>query len=197
MLKKKKLYYMNDNSSGSSIEGEYELADTSQQEPNESDESYLARITLLKGEDLRLSRNRDLNDVLDRYFAFEKMATRQNQQGEGSLPQQQQKTVTHATANRKETNGCILSNSNFEDWFKLICIELGREGIKELLLASDDETKFVELDVEKRMTQMKEYDLKQDIGLSVIFDRMPANLRSRVRDCCTVRSVVEKLKKEL
>lgn len=167
---------------------------TPRQKEDESDESFLARVTLVVGENLRTARHREVNDVLDRYFCGN-MKEDQNRRDEMQSTSDQHMAVKHA--NRKEVNTCILSNSNFEDWFKLIRIELGREGIKELLLPSDDETKFLEIDADDRMVKMKDYDHKQDVGLSVIFDRMPSNLRGRVRECCTVRTVIEKLKKEM
>ena len=90
----------------------------------------------------------------------------------------------------------VFSGKHYSLWRTRIVTALGAAGLKSLLHESEEEKKYLILTPATRETYMKEYDLMQDKGKAIIYDRISNYYLRRIRTCSTIKEIFEKLDRD-
>ncbi len=71
------------------------------------------------------------------------------------------------------------------------------ENLKEFLIETEDEVKYLKLSEENRLKEMAEFDTKMEKGISRIADRLENKFLDRVRNCASVSKMINILTKNI
>lgn len=99
--------------------------------------------------------------------------------------------------NSKEYNPeAIFSGRDYEEWRARLTTALAKEGVRRVLRDSNEEKQFRQLSAADREEKMEEFVDRQEIAKSVLYERLDNVQLRKIRNCVTVRDMVEKLDKE-
>lgn len=90
----------------------------------------------------------------------------------------------------------VFGGKHYSLWRTRIVTALGVAGLKSLLRESEEEQKYLILLPATRETHMKQYDLMQDKGKAIIYDRISNYYLRRIRTCSTIEEIFEKLDRD-
>lgn len=87
----------------------------------------------------------------------------------------------------------IFTGKMYSAWRERLIATFAKKKLRDLLRESDDEIAYRKLLPSERETKMSDYDDRQWAARAIIYDRLDTAHLERIRNCVTVRDIVEKL----
>lgn len=117
-----------------------------------------------------------------------------------SLSEESVDSVAKMTDRSTEPEGknpeWIFTGNMYACWKERLMALFAKEKLRDLFRESADETKYRALNPKERESKMGEYDDRQWRARVIIYDRLDTNHLDRIRQCITVRDIMEKLDRE-